>query len=618
MIRSHFENGSTRFNLTKLSPLMEDAHERLAGVVIENLDWLAFINRYDRPGVLFYLDPPYFGCEDDYGKALFGRDQFELMADRLKSLQGGFILSINDRPEIREIFSGFPVEGAELSYSVSGGKGTEARELIYRGGVWFTPDKKFEIPQTQHCPQKRSLIKTGKPVETNINQLKAKARRLVSDRLQPIIKIDLLAKSRIQSMRFVANFEVRSDLSVIVDGRVLKIREPSGAFKALIKNIPRSEFSTPFLLSVHLYFNAKALIDAADVAESHLATCLNMLAFTTGFGFRRHRIRQIVDAQPLVEGAVRDVHMWGDTIAYEDPQPFLDDKQAKSIERLLEFEIPPAINRALRWYRLGIDASVLDDQFTYFWFALEIVAEFQKPAAKVNDKCPRCRSALYCEQCETHPQHRPYAKQAIRALLIDAGCDDETVDLLDRTRNSLMHGATLKEIEGSLPDSRDSVIDTLGRLLSAALIGQFPKEIKDGRVAMAEPSTYVHYNATPMVHMTTVVPVDADGNFDLNFRGTVLKLEPFGPPQSALPSLFRMTNEQFAQLRKLGFQKGDQQEMLRRILHNVREQHGHIEALVISTDMAVITRALQEGQEGEWQDLFRQFIDTARIVKLVP
>ncbi|KAA3512593.1 DNA adenine methylase [Agrobacterium vitis] len=124
-------NGSARFNLTRLAPLLEDVHERLSGVVIENLDCLAFINRYDRPGVLFYLDPPYFGCEDDYGKALFGRDQFEVLAGRLKTLQGRFILSINDRPEIREIFVGFPVEGAELTYSVSGGKGTEARELIF-------------------------------------------------------------------------------------------------------------------------------------------------------------------------------------------------------------------------------------------------------------------------------------------------------------------------------------------------------------------------------------------------------------------------------------------------------------------------------------------------------
>src|SRR5690606_14525493 len=87
------------FNLTRLASLLDDIHDRLAGVTIESLDWLAFIDRYDRPETLFYLDPPYWGSEGDYGKALFGRDQFELMAVRLGRLKGRFILSINDVTE---------------------------------------------------------------------------------------------------------------------------------------------------------------------------------------------------------------------------------------------------------------------------------------------------------------------------------------------------------------------------------------------------------------------------------------------------------------------------------------------------------------------------------------
>ncbi|RWN30112.1 MAG: DNA adenine methylase [Mesorhizobium sp.] len=121
---------SAGFNLTKLAPLLEDVHERLAGVVIEQLDWAAFIDRYDRPATLFYLDPPYFGSEGDYGKQLFGRDQFEAIATRLRALKGRFILSINDVPEIRTAFQGFAMEEAELLYSVAGGKGQAAKELI--------------------------------------------------------------------------------------------------------------------------------------------------------------------------------------------------------------------------------------------------------------------------------------------------------------------------------------------------------------------------------------------------------------------------------------------------------------------------------------------------------
>ncbi len=123
------DRGMARFNITKLAPLLEDVHERLTGVVIESLPWQAFLSRYDRPEALFYLDPPYWGSEDDYG-AIFTRDQFAELADRLRHLKGRFLLSINDAPEIRELFAGFALEPVELGYFVQGGKPTPARELI--------------------------------------------------------------------------------------------------------------------------------------------------------------------------------------------------------------------------------------------------------------------------------------------------------------------------------------------------------------------------------------------------------------------------------------------------------------------------------------------------------
>ena len=111
---------AARFNLTTLEPMLEDLHSRLSGVVIECLDWSAFIPRYDSAETLFYLDPPYWGCEDDYGKAMFARADFQRMAELLAGIRGRFILSLNDLPEVRDTFAGFDLTEVRTTYTISG------------------------------------------------------------------------------------------------------------------------------------------------------------------------------------------------------------------------------------------------------------------------------------------------------------------------------------------------------------------------------------------------------------------------------------------------------------------------------------------------------------------
>ncbi|MDT7934438.1 MAG: hypothetical protein RQ833_07520 [Sphingomonadaceae bacterium] len=109
-------------------------HERLAGVKIERLPWAEFLRRYDRPGTLFYLDPPCWGSEGDYGDDLFSRADLSRMADQLRALKGRFILSVNDVPEVRELFAGFEMEDVPVPYSIDGGVPTAITRLVIRGG----------------------------------------------------------------------------------------------------------------------------------------------------------------------------------------------------------------------------------------------------------------------------------------------------------------------------------------------------------------------------------------------------------------------------------------------------------------------------------------------------
>jgi DNA adenine methylase len=128
-------SGPARFDITKLGLVLEAIHERLASVTIECLDWRDFLTRWDRPGTLFFLDPPYFGTEGYYGPGLFSPDDHAALASALKGLKGRFILTMNDCPETRRIFRAFKIETADLSYQLAGGGSTrQVREIIVSGG----------------------------------------------------------------------------------------------------------------------------------------------------------------------------------------------------------------------------------------------------------------------------------------------------------------------------------------------------------------------------------------------------------------------------------------------------------------------------------------------------
>lgn len=124
-------SGPPRLNLFNLERSIHDAWVRLAQVTIERLDFRKLIPKYDRPHTFYFLDPPYWqipGYRHD-----FAEQDFHDLAATLSNTQGRFLMTINDTPEVREIFGRFKIEEVRLRYSMSqNGKarGREHTELL--------------------------------------------------------------------------------------------------------------------------------------------------------------------------------------------------------------------------------------------------------------------------------------------------------------------------------------------------------------------------------------------------------------------------------------------------------------------------------------------------------
>jgi DNA adenine methylase len=81
------------------------------------------------PRLFFFADPPYWQTEG-YGVD-FGFDQYERLAEIMRTIKGKLILTINDHPDMRKVFEGFRMEVVKIKYTVGGNnRGVDRQELV--------------------------------------------------------------------------------------------------------------------------------------------------------------------------------------------------------------------------------------------------------------------------------------------------------------------------------------------------------------------------------------------------------------------------------------------------------------------------------------------------------
>jgi DNA adenine methylase len=108
---------------------LDDIQERLRGVIIDDEDYKTILRNYDSSDTFFYLDPPYYNV--DLGGYKHKFINVEELALKLKNLKGKFMLSYNDHPYIRQMFSDFKIKTIKTTYTVRGTNRPEVRsELV--------------------------------------------------------------------------------------------------------------------------------------------------------------------------------------------------------------------------------------------------------------------------------------------------------------------------------------------------------------------------------------------------------------------------------------------------------------------------------------------------------
>ena len=66
--------------------------------------------------------------------------QAPLGQDQLRAIERKFLLSINDRPEIRDLFAWADIEAVQTTYTIAGGdKASTAAELLIGKGGKLAP-----------------------------------------------------------------------------------------------------------------------------------------------------------------------------------------------------------------------------------------------------------------------------------------------------------------------------------------------------------------------------------------------------------------------------------------------------------------------------------------------
>ena len=314
--------------------------------------------------------------------------------------------------------------------------------------------------------------------------------------------------------KWLADFDVLSNFTTPKEMPTLSYKHPEGLYEAHVSREPDQD--ADHTLKLRLIMDAADLHDVPDLAEEHANKFLHALAFLTQGSFKILRLQKVIDWTPGL--GMRNMLIYSyqpqDKVIAQLIPDFLT-----SIERLHQSGVSELTASALRWFSAGVRTDRMEDQFQYFWFVVELAASADSENEKVADKCQKCRSDLFCPQCNEISKHRPFQTQRIRAVLQKVGMPENLIATLFEARNRLMHGATREKLEefaeATFPERGfKQVVDTMGKAARQTIATTLALEKIPEGLLFAEMTTYVSGRLSVAAHVQTVLP---GGSRELSF-----------------------------------------------------------------------------------------------------
>lgn len=108
---------------------IRELNVRLDRVTVENLDWKRCLDIYDRKETFFFCDPPYTACNAGIYGAWKTADVMAFR-ERLDRLKGRWIVTLNDAPDLRKIFSDCHIVSVERAKGITQEKSKTYREIV--------------------------------------------------------------------------------------------------------------------------------------------------------------------------------------------------------------------------------------------------------------------------------------------------------------------------------------------------------------------------------------------------------------------------------------------------------------------------------------------------------